>query len=407
MQDASEDEVDTVECSFERIGDINGVFYYLGQQRVTRQDLNGTHAGDPSLNRAFELTPSPVMPDEFPAIGGKVVRPGPQAARRFQNPAMTGRVRVKTGPEKVMCCSKFKGRPACPEQVLERSVVGDQFWFPDGWVAFDLGDYTSLRPSRYVVRNGGGLAHDKVMTGWVLEGATWVRGEFWREGDWQILDQHHNDSSFRDLALQPAPDGSDFGYQRETAPPVKIDRNTGNATPALHPELAFTWVPSPLGQLPHHTLSFQVKPQDRSFRYLRLRQLTHAQHTHFGLPWDGHEDLYLQGLEIYGTLSVGLQQSLVPPFTPSERGMWMYGVNRQDPTAECSQWWARGAVDQSEADRTVQGYHKKFIAGLKALLVDPPPPRSHEETQQPSYDNDFDDESQSSNLDSLLLHTPF
>ena len=96
---------------------------------------------------------------------------------------------------------------------------------------------------------------------------------------WQILDQHHNDSSFRDLALQPAPDGSDFGYQRETAPPVKIDRNTGNATPALHPELAFTWVPSPLGQLPHHTLSFQVKPQDRSFRYLRLRQLTHAQHT--------------------------------------------------------------------------------------------------------------------------------
>ena len=30
-------------------------------------------------------------------------------------------------------------------QVLDRSVVGDQFWFPDGWVAFDLGLYTSLQ----------------------------------------------------------------------------------------------------------------------------------------------------------------------------------------------------------------------------------------------------------------------
>ena len=55
-------------------------------------------------------------------------------------------------------------------------MVGDQFWFPDGWVAVDLGMHTRLEPSAYVIRNGGGLHNHKIMTGWVLEGATWVKG---------------------------------------------------------------------------------------------------------------------------------------------------------------------------------------------------------------------------------------
>jgi len=37
---------------------------------------------------------------------------------------------------------------------------------------------------------------------WVVEGATWVKGEYWREGDWTSIDRHTNDTCFRDLALQ-------------------------------------------------------------------------------------------------------------------------------------------------------------------------------------------------------------
>ena len=36
-------------------------------------------------------------------------------------------------------------------------------------------------------RNGGGLA--QATTGWVLEGANAVEGEFWRVGDWEVLDR--------------------------------------------------------------------------------------------------------------------------------------------------------------------------------------------------------------------------
>jgi len=37
---------------------------------------------------------------------------------------------------------------------------------------------------------------------WVVEGATWVKGEYWREGDWTCIDRHTNNTCFRDLALQ-------------------------------------------------------------------------------------------------------------------------------------------------------------------------------------------------------------
>ncbi len=55
-------------------------------------------------------------------------------------------------------------------------------------------------------------AHEKVVTGWVLEGATWVKGEYWREGDWEPIDTHVNDTSFHELAVQAEADGSAGGY---------------------------------------------------------------------------------------------------------------------------------------------------------------------------------------------------
>jgi len=195
--EADDDDEDIAECQFERIGDTNGVFYFLGLQAVGAPTGAGT---------------------TLPAIAGVpgAAGPGGVLRRRFQNPALTGRVQVKTGPKRIMCSSKLKGRMSCPEDVLERNVVGDQFHFPDGWVAFDLGRYTTLRPSHYMVRNGGAQAHDKIMTGWVLEGATYVKGEYWRQGDWVELDRHTNDTCFRELALQAEADGSAAGYLHET-----------------------------------------------------------------------------------------------------------------------------------------------------------------------------------------------
>ena len=121
-----EDDADLVECKFERVGDTNGVFYYLGMQRCAEPT-------DDVITHALEWPAPP------PGVGSH------QERRRFPNPAATGRVEIKTGPQRVMCCSKFKGRLASPEQVLERNVVGDQFWFPDGWVAIDLGLHTILK----------------------------------------------------------------------------------------------------------------------------------------------------------------------------------------------------------------------------------------------------------------------
>ena len=94
---AGVDDVDVVECNFERIGDTNGVFYYLGQQQCAEPT-------DDAVAQALKLA-APAAPD------------GAGAQRRFRNPALTGRVQVKTGPQRVMCASKFKGRLASPEQV--------------------------------------------------------------------------------------------------------------------------------------------------------------------------------------------------------------------------------------------------------------------------------------------------
>ena len=55
-------------------------------------------------------------------------------------------------------------------------------------------------------------ALEKVVTGWVLEGASWVKGDYWREGDWAPIDTHVNDTSFHELALQAEADGSAGGY---------------------------------------------------------------------------------------------------------------------------------------------------------------------------------------------------
>lgn len=56
-------------------------------------------------------------------------------------------------------------RSVQPEDVLQRNVVGDEFWFPDGFFAIDLGNHTTLRPTHYMMRNGG--AKGEVVTGWV------------------------------------------------------------------------------------------------------------------------------------------------------------------------------------------------------------------------------------------------
>lgn len=128
ISEGGDDDADVVECKFERVGDTNGVFYYLGMQRCAES------TGDVIAQALISLPSNPAQ--------GAGEHDG---RRRFQNPALTGRVQIKTGPQKVMCGSKFKGRMACPEEVLERNVVGDQFWFPDGWFVIDLGLHTTLQ----------------------------------------------------------------------------------------------------------------------------------------------------------------------------------------------------------------------------------------------------------------------
>ena len=102
-EEGEEDEADVIECKFERIGDTNGVFYYLGMQRCA-------DATEDVVAQALKLQPTPSMAGEAEASAR-------EGTRRFRNPALTGRIQVKTGPRRVMCSSKFKGRIACPEQV--------------------------------------------------------------------------------------------------------------------------------------------------------------------------------------------------------------------------------------------------------------------------------------------------
>ena len=101
-----EDDEDVVECKFERIGDTNGVFYYLGQQKCAKS-TNGSDTQALNWHSAI------------PPAAGLGMQGGPPRPRRFQNPALTGRVQIKTGPQKIMCCSKFKGHIACPEEVSQ------------------------------------------------------------------------------------------------------------------------------------------------------------------------------------------------------------------------------------------------------------------------------------------------
>lgn len=129
VSEERDDEADVIECTFERVGDTNGVFYYLGMQMCAE-------SADDAMAQALNAAPVNA------ALAGAGEHDG---RRRFQNPAITGRVLIKTGPQRIMCGSKFKGHMACPEEVLERNVVGDQFWFPDGWFAIDLGLHTSLQ----------------------------------------------------------------------------------------------------------------------------------------------------------------------------------------------------------------------------------------------------------------------
>ena len=101
-----DDDVDHVDCKFERIGDTNGVFYYLGLQQC--MDITNNSAA-----QVLKLPTSDV------AVGAD----GQGDVRRFRNPALTGRIQVKTGPQRIMCSSKFKGRPASPEQVSIHTVT--------------------------------------------------------------------------------------------------------------------------------------------------------------------------------------------------------------------------------------------------------------------------------------------
>ncbi|EKX45769.1 hypothetical protein GUITHDRAFT_108222 [Guillardia theta CCMP2712] len=279
---------DVVDCTFDRIGDRNGVcacldleeriaktveqvFYYLGSKdSATSKDI------DTIINRASA------------SIKG-----------RYVNPA---------------------------RKVLDRVIVGDQFSFPDGWFAIDLGNHTMLRPSHYVMRNGGSRVD--VITGWVLEAATWVKGKWWREGDWTIIDKHVNDTSFYDLI----DDGSSPGFYNFTKMPMKWNNRIKQYEPAIHPQLQFTWSPTPIGEMPHHTLSFPLECK-RSYRFFRLRQLTHARHTHHGGTSEVLNKMYIQGFELYGRLKVGVLQKTMPPFVPHERGQWVFG-----PSPDKSTW---------------------------------------------------------------------
>mmetsp|Transcript_58792 Transcript_58792/g.94993 ORF Transcript_58792/g.94993 Transcript_58792/m.94993 type:complete len:110 (+) Transcript_58792:215-544(+) len=100
-------------------------------------------------------------------------------------------------------------------------------------------------------------------------------------------------------------------------------------------------------------------------------------------------------MELYGKLRVAVLQSTIPASTPCPRGLWMYGMNREDPTAECKMWWARGALDQCEADRATQECRQRMIQVFQDIYVNPPPPRTEEDLQQPSYDKDSDDDTPS------------
>ncbi len=66
---------------------------------------------------------------------------------------------------------------------------------------------------------------------------------------------------------------------------------------------------------------------------------------------------------------------------PYEKGLWLVGMNREEPAAPSTMWWARGEIDQCEADREIQQCHQKFVEGLKEMFVNPPPPRTPEEMQ--------------------------
>lgn len=76
---AGGDDADVVECNFERIGDTNGVFYYLGLQECAEPT-------DDAVAQALRLA--------APAVHRGPGNHAPQ--RRFRNPALTGRVQVKT-----------------------------------------------------------------------------------------------------------------------------------------------------------------------------------------------------------------------------------------------------------------------------------------------------------------------
>jgi len=76
---AGGDDADVVECNFERIGDTNGVFYYLGLQECAEPT-------DDAVAQALRLA--------APAVHRGPGNHEPQ--RRFRNPAITGRVQVKT-----------------------------------------------------------------------------------------------------------------------------------------------------------------------------------------------------------------------------------------------------------------------------------------------------------------------
>ena len=155
------------------------------------------------------------------------------------------------GPYRAMCSSKMAGVSVQAEDVLQRNVVGDEFWFPDGWFAIDLGNYTSLRPTHYIFRNGGGKS--EVTTGWMLEGANHVEGEWWRVGDWRIVDSLQNTSCFKDLA------DTVQGYTHQTSLPTVINPRTGKEECKIPVQLRQLFEPEPIGERPHHTLCFKVR----------------------------------------------------------------------------------------------------------------------------------------------------
>jgi len=122
----------------------------------------------------------------------------------------------------------------------------------------------------------------------------------------------------------------------DAAPPMRVDHRTGNVVPVIHYELSHTWAPTPIGEMPHHTLAFPVPAADTAgrFRYIRLRQLTHAGHTQFGEEWCGHDDMYVQGFELYGQLAVQVLQ--VARCTLLLQGVWCGNVSHVDFYTACT-----------------------------------------------------------------------